>query len=490
MFVSHRLDEVVEIAERVTVLRDGRKVGTYPPAEVDSRRLAELMTGPAVEQKPITARDDCAATPLLEVTRADAEPANTPTSVSSSGEARCSASPGCSGRDGPKLALSLFGMTRPDAGEIRVGGRRRSRCGRTRTPSAPGSPTCRRTASISASTCASRSRTTSSSRCSPGSPTGSAGSSSAGGATPAAEWVSRLRIRAAGVDDPVQQLSGGNQQRVVLAKWLATDPQALILDSPTVGVDIGNKRGHLRDHSRACRPRHRHPAHLGRDSGSLLRTATACCTCAADASLASTAPARSASTSSRSGSMPDLLRRFSGHTEVYLAIVIAIDRCRPQRSVALLPDALQFHRPDRDLFGHRDPRAWACSWCWFPAGSTSPSRRRLRSRNTDGLVGTDLGWPAYVCIPLGLAIGSLLGCVNAALIHYLRITSIIITIATMSAYFALLMYFSGGKSIYNLPDWWSTRVVFYQTETRRRRHWSGSPCRSSSCSARSCSPMS
>jgi simple sugar transport system permease protein len=51
------------------------------------------------------------------------------------------------------------------------------------------------------------------------------------------------------------------------------------------------------------------------------------------------------------------------------------------------------------------------------------------------------------------------------LIHYVRITSIIATIAMMSVTFSLLMYFSGGKSIYTLPDWWTDRIVFWETET-------------------------
>jgi simple sugar transport system permease protein len=80
-------------------------------------------------------------------------------------------------------------------------------------------------------------------------------------------------------------------------------------------------------------------------------------------------------------------------------------------------------------------------------------------------VATIWGLPAPLCIALGLAIGLALGCLNAVLIFYLRVTSIIITIATMSAYFALLMWFTGGKSIYALPNWWSTRVVLWQTET-------------------------
>jgi len=58
----------------------------------------------------------------------------------------------------------------------------------------------------------------------------------------AADWVRRLAIKIPGLDRPVQTLSGGNQQRIVLAKWLAAAPRVMVLDSPTVGVDIKNKQ--------------------------------------------------------------------------------------------------------------------------------------------------------------------------------------------------------------------------------------------------------
>jgi simple sugar transport system ATP-binding protein len=54
-------------------------------------------------------------------------------------------------------------------------------------------------------------------------------------------WVKNLAIRVPSVDSPVQTLSGGNQQRVVLAKWMATDPKILILDGPTIGIDVAAK---------------------------------------------------------------------------------------------------------------------------------------------------------------------------------------------------------------------------------------------------------
>ena len=59
----------------------------------------------------------------------------------------------------------------------------------------------------------------------------------------ARSWIEKLNIRTAGTDVAAQTLSGGNQQRVVLSKWLATKPKVLILDGPTIGVDVRNKAG-------------------------------------------------------------------------------------------------------------------------------------------------------------------------------------------------------------------------------------------------------
>jgi simple sugar transport system permease protein len=75
---------------------------------------------------------------------------------------------------------------------------------------------------------------------------------------------------------------------------------------------------------------------------------------------------------------------------------------------------------------------------------------------------TRLGWPPAAAIAIGLAAGFALGAFNALLIHRLQATSIIITISTMSLYFSMLMDLTGGKSIYNLPSWWSDPVVLMQ----------------------------
>ena len=162
--------------------------------------------------------------------------------------------------------------------------------------------------------------------------------------------------------------------------------------------------------------------------------------------------------------MPDLLARLSGRTEVYLAVVIVLIG-------ALLSVLTPYFLTLANLFDLIETYTVTAILAMglfvvLVSGGIDISFAATASvaQYLTALAGTDFGWPAYVCIPLGLGVGALLGCLNAVLIHYLRITSIIITIATMSVYFGLLMYFSKGRSIYTLPDWLSTRVVFYETE--------------------------
>jgi simple sugar transport system permease protein len=75
---------------------------------------------------------------------------------------------------------------------------------------------------------------------------------------------------------------------------------------------------------------------------------------------------------------------------------------------------------------------------------------------------TQFGFAAGPALALAAAFGVILGSINALLTHYLRVASIIVTIATSSIYYALLIYFTDAQEIYNLPDWWSNRITFLQ----------------------------
>jgi simple sugar transport system permease protein len=131
--------------------------------------------------------------------------------------------------------------------------------------------------------------------------------------------------------------------------------------------------------------------------------------------------------------MPDLLARLSGRTEFYLAVVIVVigallSVLSPYfLTISNLIDLIETYSVTAIL-------AMGLFVVLVSGGiDISFAATASVAQYLTALAGTDLGWPAYVCIPLGLGIGVLLGCINAILIHYLRITSIIITIATMSA---------------------------------------------------------
>ena len=240
VFVSHKLEEVMRIAERVTVLRDGSRVGTYPAGDIDRYRLAELMTGHKLESslKPRLANEGA---PILEVRgltrRGHYEGIDL---ALRPGEIL-----GIIGRLGSgrtELALSLFGMNPPDSGEIRVAGKSvRLRTNRTAIRRGIGYVSEDRLSlglvmpqSIADNIVVSILRKL----------TGILGLIDGDRRRKTvSHWIHELNVKTSAPDRPVQELSGGNQQRVVLAKWLATDPRILILDSPTVGIDVGAKAG-------------------------------------------------------------------------------------------------------------------------------------------------------------------------------------------------------------------------------------------------------
>ncbi|QIG47207.1 sugar ABC transporter ATP-binding protein [Nordella sp. HKS 07] len=240
VFVSHRLDEIVEIAERVTVLRDGRKVGTFPVAEIDDNRLAELMTGESLEHT-LSAKPMSGRRPVLEVSAASRVGEFEDVSFTLH-EGEILGLIGLLGAGRTELALSLFGMSRLDSGGIAMDGRRLTSLSNKAAIAAGiayasedrlslGINLRQSIADNMAVTVLGRLRNL-------------LGLIPFGRrAALARSWIDRLNIRTPGVDVAAQTLSGGNQQRVVLAKWLATQPKVLILDGPTIGVDIRNKAG-------------------------------------------------------------------------------------------------------------------------------------------------------------------------------------------------------------------------------------------------------
>ncbi|WP_366653600.1 sugar ABC transporter ATP-binding protein [Fodinicurvata sp. EGI_FJ10296] len=238
LFVSHKLAEVMEVCEKIVVLRNGRSVAEGPAADFTLTSLGHHMTGRHFSQS--------APVPL---------PADAPTLLKARGLVRGESLrnvdldlhagevlgiTGLLGSGRTALAKALFGLVRLDGGTIEIDGK----------PVEIGSPEQAIDAgigyvpedrlteglflnqSISRNIAIGRLDAHTS-------PTGFLDRKSM--AADVRHWLDRLQVVASGAEAPVESLSGGNQQRVVLARWLSTHPRILILNGPTVGVDIGSK---------------------------------------------------------------------------------------------------------------------------------------------------------------------------------------------------------------------------------------------------------
>jgi simple sugar transport system ATP-binding protein len=240
VFVSHRLAEVLEIAERVSVLRDGRLVGVFDAEGMTQLRLTELMTGKTLSHA-VAARDMSAERPVLELDRLGRDGEFDDISLTiRAGEVL--GLTGLIGAGRTELAHSIFGMTRPDRGTMRLDGRAlRLHSNRDAVATGIGYVSEDR---LSLGLIQQQSIADNIVLPVLAKITGRAGLiSDRKKADLVNHRLHEFAVRIGTPQDPISTLSGGNQQRVVLAKWLATEPRLLILDSPTVGVDVGARAG-------------------------------------------------------------------------------------------------------------------------------------------------------------------------------------------------------------------------------------------------------
>jgi rhamnose transport system ATP-binding protein len=237
VYISHRLDEIFAIADRVTVLRDGAYVGSRDVADTNVAELVTMMVGRRLESLfPKTVAPIGA--PVLEARDLVRRPLTKGVSLTvRAGEIVGLAGLVGSGRS--ELAQTLFGMTPSESGEIRLNGEsvridspERARAkGVAYVPEDRGTQGLVRGMSVlhnfSLAALGSLSR--------------------AGFIDRAAErrmaqrGVARFSVKTSSVDEIAGRLSGGNQQKIVLGKWLANNPRLLILDEPTRGIDVGAK---------------------------------------------------------------------------------------------------------------------------------------------------------------------------------------------------------------------------------------------------------
>jgi simple sugar transport system ATP-binding protein len=240
LFVSHKLDEVLEISDRTIVMRNGEKVADEPAGALGRTRLIQLMTGRELDLDTSSGSEGLASAPVvLEAKRLASKHHFEDVSF----DLRAGEILGITGLLGSgrtNLALSLFGILPADGGALYIGGKEVAiksvqdalDCGIGYVPEDRLKEGLFLRQPIRHNMIV---------RIIDQLVRLPAVLDQAAATRVVDEWIDRMRIRTSSADLPVSSLSGGNQQRVVLAKWLASAPKVLILNGPTVGVDIGSK---------------------------------------------------------------------------------------------------------------------------------------------------------------------------------------------------------------------------------------------------------
>ncbi len=237
LFISHRFDEVFSLCDTITVMRDGSYISTAPIAETSVPEIVRLMVGREVTELfpktfvPI-------GEPVLEVSNLTRTGVFTDISLTvRSGEIVALA--GLVGAGRSEVARAVFGVDAYASGAVTVHGKRLPAHSTTAAMAAGIAlvPEDRRKQGLVLNSSVSTNVTDAVRR-----NIDTLGLISRRQENAFAQsWARRLEVKTAALDSTAGTLSGGNQQKVVLAKWLASNPKVLIIDEPTRGIDVGTK---------------------------------------------------------------------------------------------------------------------------------------------------------------------------------------------------------------------------------------------------------
>lgn len=467
LFVSHRLDEVLELADRVTVLRDGEKVATLPAAEATREQLIALMAGRPVVSLSPAARSAHRGKLLLRLGDV---------CVPSFAEGVCLEVRageivglfGLVGAGRSELAQALVGLRPIASGVVEWQGKPV----RFRNPQealAAGLAylpedrlrqglllprSIRENIALPNLRQFSRFGVV----------------NERGERTVAQKQVAALRVRATSPEQPVAQLSGGNQQKVALAKWLLTEPQLLILDEPTHGIDVATKS-----------EIHRLVADLkAQGKGILLISSELEELQALSDRIVVMRQGRIVGEFEPDASPQDILRAaFASDTVRPVAAVsepqtMAVNAYSPLRRWLLSREVslLLFIVAVASFVGWRNPAFLAGEHWLTLVQESAPTLLAagamtavIVSGNLDLSVGSMLGacamaaghaaksgWALPSVLAVAVALGAGIGWVNGALTTRLAISSVVVTLGMLGIVRGMMLVFTKGYWVIGLPD--------------------------------------
>lgn len=238
VFISHKLNEIFEISDRITILRDGNKVGDFNASELNPKSLSYYMTGREVEYPRYerTYSDDSKILEVKNLNKAGMYK-NINFSIRKGDILGIT---GLLGSGRTEIALSLFGLNPPDSGEILI----ENKVVKINSPNDAMKygiallPEDRHSQGLFLQQSV-KTNITSTILDKIKGKIGVINSKKQKNI--ATDTVYNMDVNNKNVNIEVKKLSGGNQQKVVIGKWIVTDPKLFILDTPTVGVDIGSK---------------------------------------------------------------------------------------------------------------------------------------------------------------------------------------------------------------------------------------------------------